>query len=238
MAPEPVTDAFSDSEEEFFHSVPPPDDALTSERPVTLDQEFFVAEAAPSSEREARRARFIRPVAVTLGVLGALTLVGLTRRATLTELNERALAQTAPPSLLHAASRNEASPSDVSARDGTATAAITAGGAVTLPQQIAVETTIEDPPELFMSSADDKALLDSPTSQPAEAAPVGDSVSVALRAAIPVTQVLPSGPKVVPAEARRARHVSSASTVPVSKSALLSAIRASRPAHASAQKTR
>lgn len=236
MAPEPVTDAFSDSEEEFFHSVPPPDDAATSERPVTLDQELFVAEAAPSSEREARRARFIRPVAVTLGVLGALTLVGLARRATLTELNQRALAQTAPPSLLHAASPSEASPSDVSARDGTATAAIISRSAVRLPQQIAVETANEDPPELFMSTADDKALLDSPTSQPAEAASVGNKVP--LQGANPAPQVLPSSPKVVPAEARRARHVSLASTGPVSKSALLSAIRASRPAHASAQKTR
>jgi len=210
MAPEPATDAFSVSEEAFFHSVPPPDDALPSERPVTLEQELFVTEAAPSSEREARRARFIRPVAMTLGVLAVLTLAGLARHASLAAQNERALITTS-----------------------------NAASAVTLPQRIAVATADEDPPELFMSAADERASLDSPASRPTEAEPVGDDAVP--HDATPTARVLghlPSAPDVVSREARRARHVSSTSPVPIGKSALLSAIRASRPAHASAQKTR
>jgi hypothetical protein len=117
-----------------------------------------------------------------------------------------------------------------------------ATNAVTLPQQIIIDAETEDPPALDMSPAEptmstaasvssaSPGATTSPKSQSIEAAP-------AVTARVQAPAAAPSADAKATA-ARPARPGSSAVWARgIGKAGLLSAIRASRPAHAGARKT-
>jgi hypothetical protein len=91
--PEIHSDPFSAADEAFFQAGMHSEHEAISERPVTLEQEP-VGEV-PFGAGEARRARFVRPVASTLVGLSALLLVGLVRHALRSEAVELELARPA-----------------------------------------------------------------------------------------------------------------------------------------------
>jgi hypothetical protein len=78
VKPEPPSDPFSAEDEEFFHSGP---NAPESERPVTLDQEPPPATQVRVLGSPLHRSRFIRPVAQTVATLAVIAGVGLARSA-------------------------------------------------------------------------------------------------------------------------------------------------------------
>ena len=223
MALDTPTDPFSASEEAFFHAVPPPDDTSTSERPVTLEQEDFVSGPGQSSEREARRARFIRPVAVTLGALGALTLAGVARHAATARQNETALTRAAT-----------ASGASVTLGDTSREPA----SVVTLPRQILVEAT-DEPATLFMSTTEQTTAPNSSTSTAAAAAVLvlSSESPEAPAEKLPIQDfgAPASGMRVKSPNSRPTSHGGRAA--PITKAGLLRAVAASRPTHGKVQKT-
>jgi hypothetical protein len=75
-------DRFSSSDEAFFHAGIQAEQEPLSERPVTLEAEAILADTpARLSARDARRARLQRAVTSTLAALSLLALVGLGRYA-------------------------------------------------------------------------------------------------------------------------------------------------------------
>jgi hypothetical protein len=215
MAPETGSEAFSDSEEDFFRSAVE-DHALQSERPVTLEAEELVEEPNArmslwSAEREARRARFVRRVTSTLAALGLLTLVGLARHALSSESfepnaksSERTLSHSGVPTAATAnVPVNAASPA---AENEPNTAAARDIAAASSLERADVTASVS------MSTCDGAAPLEPGT------------------ASSP-----PKEPSTAPHGAALAR--APARPTPITKSALLSASRAPHPARNDTRKT-
>ncbi len=217
IPPETRSDPFSAADEAFFQSAGRVDSDALSERPVTLDDEALFDEPLESSEREARRSRFIRPVASMVAALGALTLVGLTRHALRTEANSFVTSGPVP----------------IAAAPGEA--------ATTKAHDIAADFVgpeTDDSTALLMSSCDHRSAdrvvsssalegsetraFDVPVSDGAAATTAPDATE-AKRVEQPASD---------PAHAQRPSKAA-----PPGKGALLSAIRASRPSHGEPRKT-
>jgi hypothetical protein len=210
--PEIHSDPFSAADEAFFQAGMQADHEAPSERPVTLEQDPVVE--IPPREAEARRARFVRPVASMLVGLCALTLVGLVRYALRSDSSEL---EPRRPTVVHA---------------------------VTTAQPLAGAQPARDlAPELADDAADDSALLQMSTYDHAAASQSSlpeDTESRTSGAFGPPEAGGPTGVatretivgKAKPLEHRPARHGAMVvhprgRTVPVTKSALLNAVRAS-----------
>jgi hypothetical protein len=171
----------------------------------------------------------MRPVAMTLAGLAALTLIGLTRHALTDVPRELALAP-APTPVARVATASEAAVPPATANDPANT--------ITVPGQIIVEAETDDPPALFMSEPATATGSSTNASLPETATSFGDAsdphaASPRVQAAVPS-----SGAGSKSARSRPARHGSSAVwPATVSKARLLSTIRASRPAHGDTRKT-
>jgi hypothetical protein len=217
--PDLRSDPFSADDEAFFQSGVESDEALLSERPVTLDETFdaepSVASAPESAEREARRARFVRPVAWTLAVLSALALVGLVRSSVHVE---PAFAAESTTAVARPAAASEAP--------------------VAVSHDIAADFVAPDAHASLLMSACDHA----PASEARATLP---DVSETHASDTTFTQEHESGVANTPDSRTSQRRAASETTAssrspkpaPVTKSALLSAIRASRPAHVELRKT-
>jgi hypothetical protein len=220
IPPEIRNDPFSAADEAFFQAAERGDTEALSERPVTLDDEASFEEPVESSEREARRARFVRPVASMVAALGVLTLVGLTRHALRTEPSSFTASEPAPI----AAAGSEA-PATAATHDIVA-------------DFVGSET--DDSTALLMSTCEHTA-----TSPLVSSSTPGDAEARAFDAPPSEERSGASAPAPDASEARRrepagtenahGRRLSKAA--PLGKAALLSAIRASRPSHGEPRKT-
>jgi hypothetical protein len=219
IPPEIRSDPFSADDEAFFQSAGRGDAAALSERPVTLDDEAFVEEPFESAEREARRARFIRPVASLVAALGALTLVGLTRHALRTETNSFVASEPVPIA---------AAPSEAPATRAHDIAAHFVGP----------ET--DDSTALLMSTCDHSSTNPAVSTSATESAETRafDAAGAEERPGAATSEPPSAEGKLMEQPAAdTARTQRPSKAAPPGKAALLSAIRASRPSHGEPRKT-
>ena len=215
--PDHRADPFTASDEAFFEAGLAPDRELMSERPVTLD-----AEEPPSEEpsagtaRDARRARFVRPVRSTLIALGVLAAVGLVRHLWRPEGGELA---TGTPAVVHASTN--------------------AAPATNLPAELVTDLVApeEDAPELLVTSmcsgsSSSPPLGATPSAPVAEAALFGPPAPPAMPPPRPASHSSADHAKTKPLTRAPAQHAARPSrplrkSAPVTKAALLHALRSS-----------
>lgn len=215
IPPEIHSDPFSAADEAFFQSAERGDSEALSERPVTLDDEAPSEEPFESSERELRRARFIRPVASLVAGLGALTLVGLTRHALRNETN--AFVTSAPVPIA-------AAPSEAAAPGAHDIAAHFVGSETDDSTALLMSTCDRGStsPVVSSSAPEDARVVDGPDSEESTAPTAPQATE----------------PKPAPPKASDKAHAHRPTKrAPLGKAGLLSAIRASRPSHGEPRKT-
>jgi hypothetical protein len=200
------TDPFSAGDEAFFRE----GRELTSERPVTLAAEEPLAEPAPRTAAvEARRARFVRPVIRICAVLCLVATAGALRHAL----------RAAPTALVTSAPESAAATAEPPRDEPEVASELVAA--------------TEERPDLLMTSTCDGAdPAPAPLPDASEAGPIGPPLppgtilpersggKIAVHAKAKPVARGPSRHGVAPAR-RQGR------AVPMTKSALLSAIRAS-----------